>query len=418
MAHEITLHPLEAADRDAVLALDQSAFAFDVRNVDPEADTAWIEWDRAWSAHIDGEMAGIYVVFTYGLTVPAPPPEGAAVVPMAGLSWVAVHPDHRRRGLLSAMIGHHLHDLYDSAPGEAVSCLFASEPGIYGRFGYGLSTDDVRVTLPAKSPLRPLRGSGRVTTHFESADPAMHDKIVQQVYERASLLRPGYTIRPAVQWQRHLADPPARRPSGAEALKIVVARRDGEPTGYAVLRRSPSWGDHAPEGKVRVGDLQAVDPESAHALWRRVLDLDLMAEVTTPALPPDHPFLAWAAESGAVAAHSQGLWTRLVDVGTALAQRGYTSEVDVVLDVTDSRCPWNAHRWRLAADATGSSCEPTGDPADLALDVRELGSAYLGGTTLATLATAGLVDELTPGALARASAAMRSPLEPATPYMF
>ncbi|HZE40764.1 MAG TPA: sterol carrier protein domain-containing protein, partial [Stackebrandtia sp.] len=44
-----------------------------------------------------------------------------------------------------------------------------------------------------------------------------------------------------------------------------------------------------------------------------------------------------------------------------------------------------------------------------------LGAAYLGGTTLASLAAAGRVEELSPGALARASVAWRGEREPFYP---
>jgi predicted acetyltransferase len=108
----------------------------------------------------------------------------------------------------------------------------------------------------------------------------------------------------------------------------------------------------------------------------------------------------------------------VIDLPGALTSRGYPSEVDVVLDVTDARCPWNAGRWRLSAGPTGSTCEPTRDPADLALDVRELGATYLGGVTFETLGRADLVEERTAGALAACSAAFRASVLPATPYMF
>jgi hypothetical protein len=42
----------------------------------------------------------------------------------------------------------------------------------------------------------------------------------------------------------------------------------------------------------------------------------------------------------------------------------------------------------------------------VALDVTELGAAYLGGTALGALASAGLVTELRPGAVRELSAAM------------
>ncbi|MFD5321570.1 sterol carrier protein domain-containing protein [Streptomyces sp. NPDC127098] len=78
----------------------------------------------------------------------------------------------------------------------------------------------------------------------------------------------------------------------------------------------------------------------------------------------------------------------------------------------DDFCPWNTRRYRLLADGGGAACAPTTAPADLRLTVAELGAAFLGGTTLATLAAAGRVEETRPGALARASAAFRGEREP------
>jgi predicted acetyltransferase len=79
-----------------------------------------------------------------------------------------------------------------------------------------------------------------------------------------------------------------------------------------------------------------------------------------------------------------------------------------VLEVTDAFCPWNAGRWRLvAAGEPGSAAatvEPTDAPSDLALDVADLASAYLGAFRLTDLARAGRVEELAAGALRRADA--------------
>jgi predicted acetyltransferase len=77
--------------------------------------------------------------------------------------------------------------------------------------------------------------------------------------------------------------------------------------------------------------------------------------------------------------------------------------------VTDRHCPWNSGRWRLATGAGGATCTATTDPADLSLDVRDLGAAYLGGTTLAARAAAGWVVERSPGALAATSVAFGWP---------
>ncbi len=413
----ITIQSLTSSDRDTVLDLDQSAFGFDRRDLDPVRASGWIEWDRAFGATREGTLGGIYAAFSFGLSVPAGPSGAAVVVPMAGLSWVAVHPDHRRRGLLDAMMRHHLGTVHERGR-EPISCLFASEAGIYGRYGYGVSTQSRRLALPARSALRALPDLGGVTTRFEPAKPDVHDGIVKQVYDAAALRRPGYTDRPPSHWEHHLADPVAGRPSGAEELKIVVAERDGAPTGYAILRRTQAWGDHGPDGKVRVRDLQAVDPISAYALCRRVLDLDLTTLVTFPDFPVDHPLTVWAQETSGGSTPGHSLWTRIVDLDSALTARGYAEDLDLVLEVADAICPRNAGRWRLVVDRDRVTCERTTDAADLGIDIRELGSVYLGGTTLAALHAAGLVDEQSPGAVERASTAFRSALSPATPYMF
>jgi predicted acetyltransferase len=93
--------------------------------------------------------------------------------------------------------------------------------------------------------------------------------------------------------------------------------------------------------------------------------------------------------------------------------------VEVVIEVRDELMPHNAGVWRLTGDAGGASCVAApGSAADIALDVTELGAAYLGGTRLGALAQAGLVTELRPGAVRRLSAAMATEPAPWCPIIF
>ena len=88
-----------------------------------------------------------------------------------------------------------------------------------------------------------------------------------------------------------------------------------------------------------------------------------------------------------------GLWLRLVDVDAALRARSYKPGASVVLEVRDELCPWNAGRYRVGDDAGR-----TEDTADLALDVTDLASPYLGAFDFHSLARAGLVEERVEGA--------------------
>jgi predicted acetyltransferase len=170
-----------------------------------------------------------------------------------------------------------------------------------------------------------------------------------------------------------------------------------------------------PRGEVRVRELLATTPEARARLWSFLLDQDLTATLTWHSAPVDEPLpLMLANPRGADLAPRTGLWVRLVDLPRALTARAYEGELDVVLEVSDASCPWNAGRWRLA----GGACERTTAPADLTLDTAALAAAYLGGTTLVQLAAAGRVDELRPGALQRASAAFRGAVAPWSPDNF
>ncbi|MDP9221433.1 MAG: GNAT family N-acetyltransferase [Actinomycetota bacterium] len=425
---------LSAADHDEVLRLDQAAFAFDPAMA-AEA-TERLEWDRAWAAvrpaagphqrtsstawGADEELAGQYLVYTLDLAAPG---FGSATrrVPMAGLTWVAVHPDHRRRGVLTELIRHHLDGLHEEGL-EPISGLFASEAVIYQRFGYGGAAPAVRLTIPSGTRLRPLESATGVQTqlHEAAADPALAE-LADQVFVRSST-RPGWVSRPPAATHYLLRDRPELH-RGSEPKKVLVAtsgaQPDGGMTGYAVLRRTAAWKDGAPNGTVEVLELVGTDAPTLHALWSRVLGFDLMAEVQVPLVGPDDPLLAWVEDPRSMASRrTDALWLRLVDVDRALVARGYAHDLDVVLDVHDELCPWNARRWRLAVAGEQVGCEPTSGPADVTLDVRDLAAAYLGGPSIASLAAAGIVVEERAGAVAALSSAMRGLVEPGVPPMF
>lgn len=102
------------------------------------------------------------------------------------------------------------------------------------------------------------------------------------------------------------------------------------------------------------------------------------------------------------------------DVAAALAARTYGAAGSAVIDVADSCRKDVPGRYRLDAGEDGTAtCRRTDDLPDLALDVAELGAAYLGGVRLTTLQRAGLVSEITPGAVARADALFATPTAPA-----
>src|SRR3954451_15806646 len=131
-----------SADQGAELvALDEWAFPHDPTGIDPAPALAELEWERTFGARLTDpdRLSGVYTAYSVSCPVPG------AEVPAAGLSWVGVHPRDRRRGVRTAMIGHHLADV--AAHGEPFSLLYAAEPAIYGRFGYGLASQTLTFGL-------------------------------------------------------------------------------------------------------------------------------------------------------------------------------------------------------------------------------------------------------------------------------
>jgi predicted acetyltransferase len=201
----------------------------------------------------------------------------------------------------------------------------------------------------------------------------------------------------------------------------VLAEDDFGARGYAFYSVRPEWGaDGIAAGRLGVIELMATDPEASAALWTDLLTRDLVSEVRARLRPVDDELLPMlAGRRRARASLTDGLWVRLTDVPTALSQRRYAREVDVVIEVKDDVLPANAGRWRLRADASGqATCEMTNSEAELVAPVQALGAAYLGGSRLGSLAAAGQLAEQRPGALAELSAAMSWDPAPWCPMIF
>ncbi len=432
------LAPLTVGDLRDVLELDTTTFPSAI-DVDELVDLPFpLTWERTLgvvrehededATPVDGarpvrrELVAMHSSYPFA-RFPVP----GATAPVAGLTWVGVHPGHRRRGLLTAMIDAHLARCRDR--GEPLSALFAAEAAIYGRFGYGKAADDVRLTVPRGVALRDVPGAERHTVRIERAERSRHGDLVASLHERAGadptgqgagINRPGWASRETPELRATFWDDAKVWRKDREPTRIAVVELDGEPRGYARFHRKLSWEVTGPRGPVSTGEVVALDAAAARALWGVLTDLDLTHEVTPFMLPVDDVVTSLLVDPRSASPRlADNLWVRVVDVPAALAARRYAADVDVVLHVTDARLPDNGGRWRLRAAAFGVAvAERTEDAADLSLDVRELGAAYLGGTSLAALGAAGLVTEHSPGALARASAAFGWPVAPVCSWVF
>jgi predicted acetyltransferase len=407
--------PLTVADRQRLHAVDMAAFFFDPNAHPVDIETSHFDWSRTFGATLDGsdQLAGVYTSYDMAVTVPGPL-DTLNRAPMAGLSWVSVHPDHRRRGVLREMMTHHFAQLHEQ--GIALSGLHAAEVKIYGRFGYGISSVELELELERGAVFTaPLleEAASRVTTRFVMADSDEAAKLVHELHLRCAERTLGSVTRPERMARPLFVDVPQTR-QGREPLQVLLASVDGQPTGYSVFSREQKWKDSNAKGTVDVRELAAIDPATLLALARRLVDFDLTTSITVNSRAADDPLVWWAGGPRALGVKPyDSLWLRLIDVDAALTSRGYSSACDTVLDVVDPTCPWNQRVWRLSVDEDGAAtCQPTTEDADVRLPVQALGAAFLGSRSIATQADQGVVTELTPGSVRTLSRAMSSDREP------
>lgn len=407
MASPYPIRPITQDEFPAFYDVLEHAF-HSTAPTDPELrhDLVVFEFDRALAAFDATQLVGTAAALTLQLSVPG------GVVAAAGVAGVSVLPTYRRRGILTSLMRRQLADVRDR--GEAVAVLIASEAGIYGRYGYAAATAEADFTIRRGEGAIRAPGDAPGGPRLRLADPRQVTPQLAQVYRSVLRGRPGMPARDDRWWDYVLWDPAHRR-SGSGPLRCVIAEDDSGPRGYSLYSARPGHGDPWSDGDVlRVRELMAADPAAYAALWRDLLNRDLVDEVSAPGRPADDPLPHLLADGRRARPKiTDGLWARLVSVPRALEQRRYACPVDVVIEVTDDLFPDNAGRWRLRApgpagpaDPPGVSCEPTTGPPDVALPVAALASAYLGGTRLGTMAGAGLVTELRPGGLAELSAAL------------
>ncbi len=397
MGDEYEIGPIAADEVIAFLHATEHAFQHDVHDEHVALWSRMLEPDRTLVARSGGAIVATSALFTMRLAVPG------GVAPMAGVTAVGVDPVHRRRGLLDRLMRGHLAAIHERGD-EALSALWASEAGIYGRWGFGQATRSA--DLHATSADARLL-AGRPPGHLRAGSPPELLPALRAAYEAVQPSYPGLIARGDLQWEERIADFEYRR-DGFGHLRAVAT--DG---GYALYAVHNKDVDGRPAGEIRLRELIAATPAARAALWEYLLGLSLTRSVHWPLAPEDEPLPHMLGDSRAVRARlGDALYVRLVDLPRALTQRSYSAPVDVVLEVADDVCPWNAGRWRLAADRDGATCERTEAGADVALSATELGAVYLGGTPLALLAAAGRVREDTPGALAAAGTAFKGAREP------
>jgi predicted acetyltransferase len=341
---------------------------------------------RTFGAFDQTGMIGTASSFPSTLTVP-----GGAVLSAAAVTDVGVRADRRRRGVLTTVMRTQLAEV--AAAGEVFAILHASEPVIYGRFGYGIGTRARTITVtPRRAQIRPDVPGAAGEVRFLTNDETL--ALLPAAYDRLAT-RPGMMRRDLVWWtfgyeRQHL-----------HGYLRTAAHFDesGAIDGFLAYETGQTDDPHG-GARLKVTDFHAASQPVANDLWRFLIGVDLVKEVVVYVRPMDDPFDAMLVNTQAARSELDDgeLWLRLVDVPAALAARTYGAGEPVVVEVRDRHLPGNAGRYLIGPQGTERT---TAEPG-LSLDVDVLGMLYLGAWRASALAGIGRIDVHDASALAAA----------------
>jgi predicted acetyltransferase len=362
---------------------------------------------RSWAA-IDGDrIVGTARSMAGRLAVP-----GGLDLDTALLTQVMVSATHRRRGLLTAMLGA---DLAASRErGESLGYLVAAEYPIYGRFGYGPSSDAVDLVLDG----RDVRFLDVAEVVVRPARPAEFREVAPALYERHWRDHPGFIDRWPRFWDQ-LSDLTRLDPSAPLRTHVLAYDRSGEVVGDLVYHVDDHWVGGRPDGTLVVSDLFGASPAVEAALWRFATEVDWVATVRAERRTVHEPLRWFLHDARALAEKGRRdlVWVRVLDVPAAFSGRGYVAAGRVVIEVVD-KLGFAAGVFALDASPAGADCRLTTENPDVTLDVSDLGALYLGGTSATTLAGVSRIDEHRAGSVATLDAVLRSPKPPWCSTMF
>lgn len=368
-----------------MLAADARGFGWVPGPGDAESRRPIIDLSRFRVATDRGRIIGVAGSFSFDMALP-----GGTTVPVSGVTWVSVSATHRRQGVLTGLIDACHAD--SDERGEPLAILFASEAGIYERFGYGIASQ-VRIAVVQRSAatFRPDVAVTPGAVQYLDGDEAHEHRV--RAWEPFRRRRAGELSRSPA-WHDALTEM-AGKPANGMTPCFCLAHNDG----YAMYRIAEKWTDGIPENRLEVSEVVANTPQAHRDLWHTIIGVDLIATIRCRSLAIDDPLPYYLANSRAVRTMSlhDGVWANVRDVAVCFGARQYGTADRLVIE-TDGR------RWAIESDGTEASCRTVRTRPDLVVDQASLGALLLGGIRPSQLAAAGRISARSDATLRRADA--------------
>ena len=363
-----------------------------------------VEIDRLLVCMDGDTMAGSGGVDSFDMTLP-----GGAQVPVAGIGYVTTAATHRRRGVLRSIMKR----IHDDARerGDVASILWASQSSLYPRYGYGNSMPahewhiDLRHTTFEHAPTW--------TGYYVKKERDEAIPLMTEAYERTRANRAGMITRTEKRWLYEI------HPVHTKDEFFIVCMEGKDALAYARYTIDKDPTDEF-KGTIHVVEAVAATDTAHAALWRFLLDQELVDELKAHARPVDDPLIWMLAEPRRLRRElTDAIWLKFLDIPAMLESRTYPVEDALVLQIVDAETR-ESQTLALECGPEGRRCTTTTATPDLTMNEAELAAIYMGAVECSMLANVGLIDVSgrTPDAVLRADAVFRTSPAGWNPYHF
>jgi predicted acetyltransferase len=326
--------------------------------------------ERTLAAFEGDEIVGTFGGYALDLSIPG------GHVPMEGTTVVTVFPTHRRIGLMNEMMSRHLENAV--ANGYSVAGLWASESGIYGRFGYGVATYEKTVTMRGRDiEFREDIAIDRVRRISIDDAPV----VLPPIFDSVLAETPGMFARTQDWWTAEVLTDAEWRKRGKTTMRIVIHEGTEGPDGYAIYRQKGGDSDNGHfDGTVHVVEIVTATERAHSSLWSYLTNVDGSPNVRAWNVGVDDPLAMKVIEPRRVKVESlsDGLWILILDVQAALEARSYEQDGTISFTVANAFRPDVEGSYELAVEGGVASCRRIEGGTDVFIDLDVLGALYLG----------------------------------------
>lgn len=335
-----------------------------------------VEIDRLLVCADGDTIAGSGGVDSFDMTLP-----GGVQLPVGGIGYITTSPTHRRRGIQRNIMKRIHDDARDR--GDAATILWASQSLLYGRYGYGN-------TIPVHNWQIDLRHGAfehapSWSGHYVKAEREEAIPMMTEAYERTRPNRAGMITRTAKRWQYEI------HPVHTKDEFFIMYLEGDDCLAYARYTIDQDPEDEF-SGTMHVVEAVAATDAAHAALWRFLLDQELVDEIKAHARPVDDPLVWMLAEPRRLNRKlTDAIWLKFLDIPAMLEGRTYPAEDSLVIQVTDAESK-EITTYELQTGPEGGKVRTTSASPDLVMNEAELATIYLGAAQCSMLANIGLID--------------------------